>query len=90
MKYNKNIYIGFDPFEDERDTGITYKRVKVVKTRILHECCGMDHVITLGSTAQHEVVFMDNKPYSSYMCTDCIDNILMEIDNGTSKETWNI
>ena len=83
MKYSKNIYIGFDPFENDRDTGVTCKRIKVVKTRTPHWCASEDrHIIKPRSMARHESVLMDNKFYSVYMCTDCIDEILTEIDNG--------
>jgi hypothetical protein len=80
MKHVENVYINYDPFEGDRDSGIRCKKVKLVKTRKEHDCISFDHKeqheIAKGEMARVETAIVDGSWGSYYMCTDCIDKWL--------------
>ncbi len=80
MKYSKDLYIGFDPFDGDRDVSIRNKTVKLVKVRKPHECLGeREHTINNGEMARCESAIVDEKWASFYVCIPCMDKWIKEI-----------
>ena len=68
-------YIQFDPFEGDRDTDIRCRSVKMVTTRKVHQCTGIDdmHKIHPGTRARYEKAIFEGSWASWYMCVGCLD-----------------
>ncbi len=82
MKYTAEDYnlndTGFFGFDD---TEIENYKEKLVKCRKPHKCMGgCEKEIPIGTYAVRETGFMEGQPMSSYICTDCIDKWLDEIN----------
>ncbi len=74
MKYRKDFYIGFDPFDGDRDVNIRNKTVKLVKVRKSHDCSGeREHTINQGEMARYESAIVDEEWGSYYVCIPCMD-----------------
>ena len=86
MKYNKDIYLEWNPFEGDRDTDIKVYEWKMVKTRKIHDCClsllvGDEyHEIPSGELAMREHAIVDGEWESTYSCISCMDIWLEELE----------
>jgi len=78
MKYANSVYEGFEFYpacEEE-----TNRKQKVVKTRKPHWCSMCEKDLDAGNTMLKESAFMDGLPVSSYICIDCCDKTIDEIN----------
>ena len=79
-KYTKDVYIGYDPFDGDRDVDIRCKKVKIVKIRKTQKCIfEKPHDMQPGTMARFESALVDGKWGSYYMCLDCLDNWLSDV-----------
>ena len=72
MNKPEKFYYDNYPYTGEREE-TTHQRIKVVKTRKEHLCVFGQHPIKAGSDAVLETAFLDDKPVSCYVCTECIE-----------------
>lgn len=69
------MFYGFD------ETEIDCYKEKLVKCRKPHTCSNCEKEIKIGEYAVRESGFIDSEPVSNYVCTDCIDEWLDEIND---------
>lgn len=75
-------YIRVDPFDGgDRDVDIRCRQVRMVKTRKIHQCIGIDenqrHDIPVGSIVRYESALIDGDYWGRYyICKDCLDRWL--------------
>ena len=82
MKYKEDDYLGFDPFEsDKDDNGSRCQSVKLVKVRKPQECMltSTNHLIQPGELARFEKAIFEGKWCSWYCCISCMDEWFEEI-----------
>jgi hypothetical protein len=84
MKYKKQDYINFNPFDGDRDVDIRCRTVSIVKTRKEHVCHislidGKTHNIKIGEMARVEKAICDGHWGSYYCCIPCMDDWFYEI-----------
>ena len=79
MKYKPEDYSISDTSFYGSDEEIKNYKEKLVKCRKSHKCVSCEEEIPKGNYAIRETGFLDNKPVSTYTCTDCMDKWLDEI-----------
>lgn len=80
MKYKPEDYSLMDSgFYGFDDTEIKNYKEKLVKCRKPHKCTSCEKEIPVGNHAIRETGFMDGKPMTNYVCTDCMDEWLDEL-----------
>jgi hypothetical protein len=76
-------YAGYDPFEGDRDGGVTCRTVRIVTTRKAHTCMdpyGGKHVIPPGTLARYEQALVDGDYWGRYYtCLNCIDRARADV-----------
>lgn len=77
LKYPEYYYLHYDPDAGSKgDTGISYQRMKIVKTKKNHECMFFIgyHDIPSGSLALRETAIVEGMGWKScYFCINCLD-----------------
>ena len=75
-KLTDEDYLDFDPFEGDRDVDVRNKVVRIVTTRMPHQCMdpntGKLHEIPPKTRARHEKAIVDGDWCSYYTCLSCI------------------
>jgi len=82
LRFDKNHYLTFNPFEGERDVDIRCRSVKLVTVRKAHPCAmaGTDkHQIQPGDTARVEKAIVEGKWAAFYSCVKCMEGWFEEI-----------
>jgi ribosomal protein L37AE/L43A len=87
MKHAEHEYIGFDPFEGDRDVNLRCRTVKLVTVRKEHECAlgnfdEKPHSIHPGQKARVEKAIFEEAWQTSYCCVPCMDAWFKEIGLG--------
>jgi hypothetical protein len=77
-----SMYTNYDPFEGDRDAGVTLRTVKLVTTRKPQTCMkpeGSVHTIPAGTKARYEQALVDGSYWGRYYtCTECMDRWLQK------------
>jgi len=82
MLYSEDDYLGFNPFDgDKDDCGARARSVKLVKVRKEQQCMlsSNEHTIKPGEFARFEKAVVDEKWASYYCCLECMDDWFQEI-----------
>ena len=81
LKYSKEKYnIRESNFVELAEEGIRNHREKLVKCGISHSCWNCKKLLSRGEYAIRETGFLDDEPISSYLCTDCMEHWLDELN----------
>ena len=76
-------YLAEEWWED-RDVDRQMRTVRMVKTRKPHDCAGNgeseEHEIPAGTRALFETCIYDGEWVQSWLCTDCMDQWLDELE----------
>ena len=87
MKFKKDVYLNWNPFEGDRDVDVKLYSTSLVVTRKEHDCMlatnvGNEyHKIEKGQLVFYEHAVVDGEWCSSYACLDCFDKFLIENAN---------
>lgn len=84
MKYKPEDYLNENWFEGD-ESEISCQTIKFVKVRKEHQCWlslgkNTPHNVKKGDHAYYEKALVDGEFVSYYMCTDCMDNWLDEVN----------
>ena len=76
-KRSEERYLRYDPFSEDRDSGIKCRTVKMVTTRKTHTCIdpndGQLHDIPAGTRARYVHALVDGEWGQYYICVSCMD-----------------
>jgi len=82
MKYTERDYLGYDPFDGDRDVDVRCRSLKIVKVRKPHDCQLVDligvepHKIKPGELAICDRALVEGEWGSCYACIGCMDKWL--------------
>lgn len=92
MKYTKEEYLD-EPWFQGDESDIRCQTIKFVKVRKEHQCflsLGRrdvePHNVKIGNNAYYEKALIDGQFASYYMCTDCMDAWLDEVNRVDEEE----